>query len=214
MKKLIVPLISALFLSLLVSCTSLLGGGSGDASAMKGLGLYNEGNYEEAIDLLNDAVEKGTEEYKLSEVYSAIGGCYLELGDYEEAIDTYKKSLDEDSSSVSGWVNLGVAYRQNGDLEGAEECYTKALDIDPEYAELRSSLGTLYIIKNEPEKAIAEFDKAIELDPSLAVAHGNAAMAYAMTGDFERAEELLKQSKVLGYENADEIQNRIDMLKE
>ncbi len=59
-----------------------------------------------------------------------------------------------------------------------------------------------------------EFDKAIELNPSLAVAHGNAALAYAMVGDFERAEELLKQSKVLGYTNADEIMSRIDMLKE
>ena len=183
MKKLVIPFISILFLSLLVSCTSLLGG-SGDASAMKGVELYQDGKYEEAIEALNDAVKNGTDKYEQSEVYSVLGGCYLELSDYEKAIEAYKTSLEEDSTSVSGWVNLGVAYRQNGDLTDAEDCYIKALDIDPEYAELRSSLGTLYIIKNEPEKAVVEFDKAIELNPTLAVAHGNAALAYSIIGDF------------------------------
>lgn len=213
MKKLIIPLASILLLTLLASCTSLPGN-NGDASALRGALLYNEGKYEEAIEAMNTALQYGTKKYEKSEIYSTIGGSYLELGDCERAIEAYEKSLEEDSDSVSNWVNLGVAHRQNGDLSSAEECYTKALEIDPEYAELRSSLGTLYIIKNEPEKAVAEFDKAIALNPGLAVAHGNAALAYAMIGDFEKAEELLKQSKVLGYQNADEIQSRIDMLRE
>ncbi len=213
MKKLLIPLIGILVISLLTSCTSLLGS-AGDSSAEKGLELYNEGKYEEAIDELDNAIEKGTDKYELREVYSALGGSYLELDDYENAIDTYKKAIDEDSTSVSNWVNLGVAYRQNGDLSDAEECYTKALEIDPEYAELRSSLGTLYIVKDEPEKAIVEFEKAMELNPNLAVTCGNAALAYAMTGDFKRADELLKKSKVLGYENTDVIQSKIDELKE
>ncbi len=151
MKKLVILFISILLLSLPASCTSLTGGG-GDASAVKGSELYQDGKYEEAIEVLNDAIAKGTDKYKLSEVYSLIGGSYLELGDCDNAIETYKKALDEDNTSVSNWVNLGVAYRQNGDLNNAEDSYTKALEIDPDYAELRSSLGTLYIIKNEPKK--------------------------------------------------------------
>ncbi len=210
MKRTVILAILLLSLSILAACTA---GISGDASAEKGLELYNEGKLTEAIEEFNKAIETGSSIYEMSDLYKALGNCYLDLDKYDEAIETYKKAVDEDDSSASAWVNLGVAYRQNGDLDGAEECYSKALEIDPEYAELHSSLGTLYIIKNEPEKAIEEFEKAIELDRSLAVTFGNAALAYAMTGDFEKADELLKQSIVLGYENAQEIQKRIDMLQ-
>ena len=69
-------------------------------------------------------------------------------------------------------------------------------------------------MKNEPEKAIEEFKKALELDANLAVAYGNAALAYAMLGDWDKADEYLKQSIVLGYENADIMRERIEELKE
>ena len=57
------------------------------------------------------------------------------------------------------------------------------------------------------------FEKAIEEDSTLAVTYGNAALAYAMTGDFETAEEYLDIAKSKGYTNADIIQERIDALK-
>jgi len=182
----------------------------GDRHVNKGLKLYLDGEYEQAVSEFEKAVESGVKKYSLTDLYEVLGSCYLDMDRYDEAIDTFTKATETDGGSVSAWVSLGIAYRQHGDLDKAEECYARALEIDPEYAELRSSLGTLYIVKNEPENAIREFEKALELDPDLAVTYGNAALAYAMTGNWDKADEYLMRSEELGYRNADELREMIE----
>ena len=63
--------------------------------------------------------------------------------------------------------------------------------MDPDYPELNSSIGTLYLLLDDAQAAIPYFEKAIEEDSTLAVTYGNAALAYAMTGNFQTAEEYL-----------------------
>lgn len=68
-------------------------------------------------------------------------------------------------------------------------------------------------MEGNAEAAIPYFEKAIEADPQLEVAYGNGALAYAMIGDFEKAEEYLNHAILLGYENADVIRERIEALR-
>lgn len=186
---------------------------SGDDLLMDGVEEYQDGNLEEALELLKEAEELGLEENEDSLLYTVIGHCYLDLEYGEEAIEYYKKALELDYENVSYVVNLAIAYRQTGDYETAKMLYQMGLELDPEYAELNSSLGTLAILEGDAETAITYFNKAIELDPSLAVPYGNGALAYAMIGDFDTADKYLQQAIVRGYENADEIRARIDELK-
>lgn len=211
MKRISILTIVICFVFSLVSCNFM--NKSGDIHAIKGMKLYNNGELTEALEELDKAVELGTNEYELKEIYTIMGNCYNDLDRFEKAIEMHEKALELDSQYYTAWVNLGITYRQSGDLAEAEKCYSEAIEINPEYAELRSSLGSLYILKEEPERAVEEFERAVELDPSLAVAYGNGALAYAMVGDFDKAEEFLKQSKVLGYKNASIIQERIDSIK-
>lgn len=39
-----------------------------------------------------------------------LGDRYQSLGQWENAIDAYSKSLNYDPSNLSGWANLGVAF--------------------------------------------------------------------------------------------------------
>ena len=100
--------------------------------------------------------------------------------------------------------------RVNRAYDKAMELYQEGLEIDPDYPELNSSIGTLYLLLDDAQAAIPYFEKE---DSTLAVTYGNAALAYAMTGDFETAEEYLDIAKSKGYTNADIIQERIDALK-
>ena len=58
--------------------------------------------------------------------------------------------------------------------------------------------------------AIEYFNKAIKTDPNLAVAWGNCALAYAMTGDFEKADAYLNTSIQKGYKNAETMKQLIE----
>ena len=70
------------------------------------------------------------------------------------------------------------------------------------------------MLEGDAEKAIEYFNKAIEKDPDLAVAWGNAALAYAKTDDFEKANEYLNTAREKGYKNADTIAEMIEEEKQ
>lgn len=214
-KRFIVTLLTALCMSfLLTACTlPLLSLQSGDTYYEEGVNAYLSGDYTAALESLKQAEKYGVEDYPKGDLYTYIAHSYWELGMSDEAIGYYHYAMDENPEDVSYIVNLAIAYRQCGDNETAKDLYRQALEVDPNYAELHSSLGTLYILENKPEDAILCFNQAIELNPNLAVAYGNAALAYAMTGDFETADEYLDMAIVRGYENADAIRDRIDALK-
>ena len=58
-------------------------------------------------------------------------------------------------------------------------------------------LGDKYLMEANYEEAIVAFTKAIEIDPKQAAAYGKLADLYLITGETEKAVEILKQ----GYEN-------------
>lgn len=44
-----------------------------------------------------------------------IAACYLQLKNYDYAIEVCKRALDRDSSSVKAYYRLGQAYLETGD---------------------------------------------------------------------------------------------------
>lgn len=212
MEKKLFSLLTFLLL-FLVTLACSLGGSEGDDHVDKGLEAFEAEDYEVAAQEFEQAIAKGVNDSKLEDIYAALGNSYLELEQYEEAIEAQQKALEINPDHYQSWVNLGVVYRLMGDLDQAEASYNKALAIEPDYAELHASLGVLYIVKGEPEQAITTLEKAIALDPQLAVSHANIALAYGMAGRFEEAEAALQQATVLGYQESAVIQERIDNLK-
>ncbi len=211
-QKIICAVLSAAFICVsLAGCSAL--GGSGDSLFLKGTEQYADGEYNKAIKTLERAQSVGTSRYARDDVDTILGHCYLELNQYEKALEHYQAALDEQPEEVIYIVNLAVAYRQSGDNEKARELYMEALEIDPDYAELNSSLGSLYVLEGEPELAIEYFNKAIESDASLAVAYGNGAYAYALIGDFETADKYLDKAEELDYQNIDIMREMIEELR-
>ncbi|MBE5883232.1 MAG: tetratricopeptide repeat protein [Lachnospiraceae bacterium] len=186
---------------------------SGDTIFLSAVRDYNENSLISAIEKFEKASEKGLERYSEGELYTYLGHCHIELDMCDRAIEYYIQAVESEPDRVEYVVNLAIAYRQSGDNKTAMELYLQAMEINPDYPELNSSLGSLYVLENDPETAIYYFNRAVELDPSLAVAYGNGALAYAMAGDFEMAEEYLEMSITRGYENAEIIRERIEALR-
>lgn len=185
----------------------------GDKHVQLGFDAFDRRNYQLAVEKLNHAVRIGVAEYELAEIYTVLGIAHSRLSQYRQAIVAYKKALKVDANFYKAWNNLGIAYAELNDYQEAEKCYQNALTIEPTYAFAMGSLSSLYIHRNQPQKAIELLEKAIKSVPGMAIAHSNLALAYGMVNRFADAEKSLKQAVSLGYENWQEVQERIRNLK-
>ena len=91
--------------------------------------LYQNGQYEAAVEYLDESIldnpryQKSTQ---LSYAYYINGNCYLELKQYVDAIDSYRKAILLDSNQPEYYRDYGIALARNGNIEQAEECLLQA----------------------------------------------------------------------------------------
>ncbi len=101
---------------------------------------------------------------------------YEELGDFEEAINHYKKALSFNPPKhelASILCNLGNCLRQMGKIDEAIEELKKAKMLEPTLKEIHNILGTCLYQKGLYMEAIECFETAIELDPNSAIDYAN-----------------------------------------
>ncbi len=68
--------------------------------------------------------------------------AFMQQGDYPQAIERLKSSLDLDPSVYETHYNLAVAYTKNEDYINAVNEYEKALEIKPDSADVFYSIAT------------------------------------------------------------------------
>jgi tetratricopeptide (TPR) repeat protein len=186
----------------------------GNLRAKQGYKAFENGDFGEAVQQLEAAIEKdGITIYPLEEVFTMLGNSYEKRDCLDEALAAHIRALEINPNDHRIWVNAGIVYRRMGNYVESETCYVKALTIEPEYAEAHGSLGALNTFRGEPIKAIEALEKALVINPQLAMAHGNMALALAMAGRFEAADASLRRAVILGYPTGKVVRERIDSLK-
>ncbi len=91
--------------------------------------LFRLNLYREAIDaytLIQDEVG-----YHQS-IYDQIGKCYINLGEYEKAIEQFDKSISLNADNAVPYFNKGIAYYLLGNADMAKTCMQKAIELDPQ----------------------------------------------------------------------------------
>jgi tetratricopeptide (TPR) repeat protein len=119
-----------------------------------------------------------TEEPPSAEEHFILGNEFSQTGDFEKAVEEYKKVLELDPQHVDAISNLGVAYYNLGQLDEAIEQYSKAIEIAPRDADIYSNLAAAHVQKyqlsgaqDQLESALEEYTEAVELEPNLPEAH-------------------------------------------
>jgi tetratricopeptide (TPR) repeat protein len=133
-------------------------------------GLIHEGDLEEAQGCLKqlDSYEYSPE-YRdwLAGVWNALGIAYGKKGEYDRAIEAYRKALELKPDDHKAWYNLGLAYFAKGEHDLAIEAYRKALELKPDLHEAWYNLGVVYLaisleaLRNE-EMALRYYENALD----------------------------------------------------
>lgn len=112
---------------------------------------------------------------------------YYNRGEYEKAIEGYKRAIEINPVSVETYYHLGMAYSSLGKYKEAVEAYVRAIQIKPDYAAAYYNLGHAYSNLNRHDKAIKAFRQSIQHEPGNVEAYFALGNAYFDSGKEDRA---------------------------
>jgi CHAT domain-containing protein/Flp pilus assembly protein TadD len=121
--------------------------------------------------------------------YTHMGLDFGQAGQYEMAMDCFKRALALDSSNAQTHFGIGTVFSCIGNPDMAIEAFEKAIALKPDYYLFYSSLGLAYYRKEEIEKALENFNQAIKLNPKDDYTYVSLGNAYSYLGDDNRAIE-------------------------
>ena len=112
---------------------------------------------------------------------------YGENDQYDQAILTYTKAIEENSEDASAYYNRGSAYFDKGFYSQAVSDFTKTVELRPEYAVAYNDRGVANIYEGQYDRAIRDFTKVIEINPKDAMAYYNRGNAYICKCEYDKA---------------------------
>lgn len=130
----------------------------------KGIALYLEENYEEALSILKLAVEENPDSPVANQL---IGLSYFQLGNYTESINYLEiaKQLDPNIETIQ--LDLGNSYLKAGKYPEAQEELRQYLNNNNNSGIGYYYLGYAQLLNSEYKQSIDSFSRAMELNPEL-----------------------------------------------
>lgn len=156
MKKVLGLLLLAVFM---VSCASK----QELSSYAKGIEATKNKQYEQAIELFNNAVnEENDIKIKASALYN-IGFCYGIMKDYDKEIEYYKQSYDTFNDFQPALYDLGKYYYDNKDFDSALKMYEELVEVNSEHEDAYYMLALTQMELGNNDEAMMNMNKAAEL---------------------------------------------------
>ncbi len=89
---------------------------------------------------------------------------YFDLGNYEKAVEFYKKAISLDPNNADAMTDMGVAYRRLKKPDESVAAFRQAIIIRPDHALALFNVGI--VLKDDlkkPEEALAAWEKFLEV---------------------------------------------------
>jgi tetratricopeptide (TPR) repeat protein len=94
-----------------------------------------------------------------------LGNAYLNAGNYQKALESYRRALRISPEFPSAMKNMGYAFEKTGDLDEALVCYNKALAINKTDAMIYVNIASINCRLKKYDKARDFYLKAMQLSP-------------------------------------------------
>ncbi|KAF0160268.1 MAG: hypothetical protein FD159_75 [Syntrophaceae bacterium] len=133
-----------------------------------------------------------------SEAHNYLGAIYLDMGQWEKAIDSFDKALKNYLYATPAFAlyNSGWAYYNLQNYNRALSLYQQALREDGMSAwqpQIEKNIGLIYIKQSNLVQAKEHLERAVALNPSLYDAHFFLAEIYLKTKDTASAQKSFQQ---------------------
>ena len=151
----------------------------------RGITLLDKGFIEEAINVLDKAVELDPTS---SKAYFYRGLASEDAGNIEQAIADYTKSAELNPEDNNAYYNLGCIYSFLMQYDKAIANYTKNIEHNSAYVpQSYFNRSKVYFHTFKIDMAISDVSKAIELVPDYVKAYDQRALYYAIKNEFDKA---------------------------
>ncbi|MBA4389690.1 MAG: hypothetical protein C0399_01975 [Syntrophus sp. (in: bacteria)] len=185
---------------MLVSCAGLMMSGEAQYEFDKGLALFNQGQFAEAIPYFEKAVSLEPDFYQ---AYLYLGRSQLNLRNYGKALSSlrtaYRLSPEDFKKQVADILIdalLGAAFSElkEGNFQTSLSYIREVLSVEPKSQRIKDDLSRVLVavatelLKNgNVREAIKEYMEAIKVNPDNSGAYVGLAKALFKSGDFMKA---------------------------
>jgi serine/threonine protein kinase len=136
-------------------------------------------------------------------VYFELGVKFQKQGQYELAIEQYRKAIEMEYNYAKTHNNLASVYFLMGKYNEAIKEYREAIDIKPDYAEAYYNLGMVYEAMKDFDQAIDNFKMVVSLKPDHPRVHLNLAEIYKNQKNYEKTIIEYRAALTINSNNAD-----------
>jgi len=154
---------------------------------LKALAYSSQNKFEPAKICIEKALKLDPENY---EYLMFLGKMNDNLGELDDAIDSYQKARTVNPNDPLVHFNLGVCLYQKDLCFEAIASYTRCIELDPKDSDAYLNLGRVYIKLDDAIKAKQVSKKAIELNPTSHLGYYNLAHVHSLLGEFDEARDL------------------------
>lgn len=167
-KSFIFSLLSGLFLlTFLIVPTNI---SAQQTDREKGLELYKKGDYQKAVQFLEQAIRQKAFE-KDGDTWNFLGLSYLGQNDLKAGRKAFEKAVKYVPNSSGFHSNLAYAYLLENKINKSQSEVEKAISLDTENATAYYIRGSANIQENKAERAVDDAKRATAIDPKFTAAY-------------------------------------------
>lgn len=155
-----------------------------DANHLLGLLAYQGKFYQEAVDLITNAISVDATQ---AMYHNSLGLAQKGLGQQTASVSSFQRALDLNQDYSEAHSNLALVYLEMGDNKRSVRHFTRAIELNPENMDALGNLGNAYRGSGDLDSAIACYQAVIDKQPELPHAHCHLGVALQELGRYDDA---------------------------
>jgi ribosomal protein S12 methylthiotransferase accessory factor len=128
---------------------------------------------EQALAHFHRALELSPPDQDIVSIYSYMGVCHKELGQYDQALDVLAKGEARDAERTDIYNLKGFCHFMRKEYQAAIDSFEKVIALDPASAIDYANIASNYRDMGKTAEAVRYYRLALELDPSIDFARDN-----------------------------------------
>lgn len=153
---------------------------------------------EESIEVLTQLLNRGKIDVEL---YYNLAYNYVQIGDYDNAKEMFKKCIVLEPNNPYAHKDLGVLYLKMNCYEWAVDEMLEAIALEGNIAEFHYSLGVSYLMLSKISEAKDALLKAVELEANDPDALAFLGYVYLLEHNYDKSNETLQKALEIAPDN-------------